>query len=381
MKKKKPLFVFRQVNLSFSFVAWMKRKVLAGKGWCLCTKCYRIHKDWDEAKGHIIPRKASETVYEHVRKYGRHPGFLVSMANPGGRTKLPAPHLPHEASAPAASQVSGASPAGLEPAASPPARQGPPARATAVQPDHDLAHDHVAFAPASQPGWVGSGLHWAESMAPEAQAEGVSLAVSLDRGGACDVSTGSAVAQRDSASNGVGEACSLQQQGQGGFAADETIPQPPEYIGADLHLDAMSQEEEPGFLEGHAAGQREAPEGVDSAHLEELRQRQPGEDGGKRSWRVESVPYGFKDNGLDPAVLKEFLLSLLSIKCSGQGCSQATITALLQVLKGATLLIPKMLRDNLPDDFKGLYSTLHALGLPRLAAWVYDKCPCGILYR
>ena len=80
------------------------------------------------------------------------------------------------------------------------------------------------------------------------------------------------------------------------------------------------------------------------------------------------MPYEFKDNGLDPAVLKEFLLSFLSIKCSGQGCSQATITALLQVLKGATLLIPKMLRDNLPDDFKGLYSALHALGLPRLPA-------------
>ena len=74
-------------------------------------------------------------------------------------------------------------------------------------------------------------------------------------------------------------------------------------------------------------------------------------------------------------------MGLLSIKCTGQGCSQATITALLQLLKNSKHLIPAALRETLPDDFKALYSALHGMGLPRRAVCVYDRCPCGFLYR
>ena len=140
---------------------------------------------------------------------------------------------------------------------------------------------------------------------------------------------------------------------------------------AGMDVASGAEEEQQESLEQHAPGGRsEALEGVDSAHLEQLRQRQPGEDGGRRSWRVESVPYEFKDNGLDPGKLMEFLMGLLSIKCTGQGCcSQATITALLQLLKNFKHLIPAALRENLPDDFK-------ALSAPFMA-WACPGVQCG----
>lgn len=117
--------------------------------------------------------------------------------------------------------------------------------------------------------------------------------------------------------------------------------------------------------------------GLDEDLVEELRQRQPGNDGAHRvgrRCRLPNIPDEVQGD------IQQLLGTLLMFK-SGYNWSQSCMNQLLGAIKDLSL-IPDAISRHIPSGFHECLSAVEAMGITPLTTYYYDACSnCSTLYR